>query len=164
MANLKDITKFLEEVSAIRAFDLKTSFIATPDAKRLRDEELKDSVTELLEIYPDLESPEREYLESMKNFYGLSQKNNWDYSAIEKGRTSLDAPITELDFTVRALNALEGAEIDYLGTLLKYSDKDLFKFRKFGNKTVEDVKEGVSKLGYRLGMKKINYVRPEDRK
>jgi len=168
MGNSKDITKFLGEVSAIREFDLETSFIVTPDAKRLRDEKLKDEVTKLLDIYPNLKSPEKEYLESMKNFYlSGDKKTKFDYSEIEKGKTSLDTPIMKFyndsELTTRPFYRLKANEIDYLGELVQSKEKNLLGIRNFGEKSLKEVKEIVSKAGYTLGMD-INYVRPENRK
>ena len=168
MTNLKDITKFLKEVSAIREFDLETSFINTPDAKRLRDEKLKDEVTKLLDIYPNLKSPEKEYLESLKNFYELSdKKTKFDYSEIEKGKTSLDTPITQFfdncDMTVRTYDCLRVNEIEYLGELVQSKEKNLLRVRNFGKKSLKEVNTLVTKEGYSLEMN-IDYVRPENRK
>jgi DNA-directed RNA polymerase alpha subunit len=161
MANSKDLTKkFLEDVSAIRAFDLETSSLSVPDKlKDLRVDLIKDEVKGLSDKYPTLESPEKEYLESLRGFYGTK----FDYSEIEKGKLSLDTPITDLDFTVRALNSLKRSEIDYLGEVVQTKKSQFLKFRYCGAKTLKDIEKVVSKEGYKLGMD-IDYVKPEDRK
>ena len=103
-------------------------------------------------------------MEGIKTFYGLGdKKTKFDYSKIEKGKTSLDTPITEFDFTVNALNCLMGGKINYLGELVQTQRNDLFKLRNFRKSSIENVEEVVSKAGYSLGMN-INYVRPDKRK
>jgi DNA-directed RNA polymerase alpha subunit len=165
MTNSKDITKFLQDVSVIREFHLKNlSTTFTPDAKKKLDVFVKGEITELSDKYPNLESPEKEYLESIKNFYGLGDnKNKYDYSEIEKGKTPLDTPITEFDFTVRALNSLKRTDIGYLGEVVQIKKSQFLKFRYCGAKTLKDIEKVVSKEGYKLGMD-IDYVKPEDRK
>lgn len=106
MANYsQDITNFLKEISEIREFDLETSLISG-GAKKIRDETIKSKIIELSNKYPNLESPEKEYLDSLNNFYGVGDKKKYDYGEIEKGKTPLDTPIAQFDFTFKTNNGL----------------------------------------------------------
>jgi DNA-directed RNA polymerase alpha subunit len=167
MGNLKDVTDFLNDVSGIRGLDLLTS-LAPSNVNKICDELINKKVAELSDKYPNLESPEKEYLASIKNFYGLGQKNKYYYSEIEKGKISLDTSLKKFyddgDISYRTYNYISKAgDVEYLGELVKYSEKDLLKFRNIGAKCVGEIKKILSKEGYNLGMD-INYVRPENRK
>lgn len=163
MTNLEEITKFLEDTKAIREFDLESSLMESTGAKKIREKTIYTEMSLLMKKYSNLGSPEKEYLESLKNFYRF---NKFDYSEIEKGKTPLDTPLSMLFLNYdspRAINCLKTGDIEYLGELVQYNEKDLFKnLRNFGKKSLSEVKEVVSKAGYTLGMD-INYVRPEKR-
>ena len=164
MANLEKIAAFLKDAERIRRIDIESSGKLTPEAHELFKKVIKNELTSLIEENKDLESPEKEYLESLKNFYELEDKRNkFDYSEIEKGKTPLDTPIMEFDFTVRTIHALRKAGIGYLGELVQYHLNDLLKERNFGDKSMREVQKIILDARYNSDMK-INYVRPENRK
>lgn len=63
----------------------------------------------------------------------------------------LEKPIGDMGFSVRAVNALEGAEIATLGELVSRSEQELLKLRNFGKTTLKEIEAKLSKLGLELG-------------
>jgi DNA-directed RNA polymerase subunit alpha len=70
---------------------------------------------------------------------------------------SLDAKLSmalsELALSVRAMNCLDGEGIKSLRDLVMYSEDALLELRNFGETTLTEVKEKLSALGLKLGMK-----------
>jgi DNA-directed RNA polymerase alpha subunit len=168
MANSNDITrKFLDDIFNIRMVESETASLSHNVRKIVKDG-IKSRINELSIEYSKLESPEKEYLESVKSFYGvIENKNKYDYSQIEKGKLSLDTPLHKFRsknlMSVRSNNCLRAEDIKYLGELIQWTENDLLKIRNFGKMSLDEVKKLVSQEGYSLGID-INYVRPEERK
>jgi len=72
-----------------------------------------------------------------------------------------EAPIEELELSVRAYNCLKRARINTLGELLQIIDsrsEDLKKIKNLGQKTYEEIVEKVTKMGYQLDNAEKNEV------
>lgn len=63
---------------------------------------------------------------------------------------ALNKPIEELELSVRSFNCLKRQGINTLQDLLNCSEVDLANIRNFGTKSIEEVKEKLSELGYSL--------------
>ncbi len=61
-------------------------------------------------------------------------------------------PIQDLDLTVRAMNCLEGENIQTIGDLCRRSEDDLLKLRNFGRTTLNEIKKKLEDRGLKLGM------------
>jgi len=68
----------------------------------------------------------------------------------------LDAPIAELEFSVRAGNCLESIKVETVGQLVEMTEADLLKVRSFGKTSLREVKRKLADIGLSLGMKGIN--------
>ncbi|RJQ53584.1 MAG: DNA-directed RNA polymerase subunit alpha [Actinobacteria bacterium] len=68
----------------------------------------------------------------------------------EKDKT-LDAPIEDLELSVRSYNCLKRQGINTLEQLVQQSEADLLNIRNFGAKSIEEVKDRLAQLG--LGLK-----------
>jgi len=68
----------------------------------------------------------------------------------EKDKT-LDAPIEDLELSVRSYNCLKRQGINTLDQLVQQSEADLLNIRNFGAKSIEEVKDRLAQLG--LGLK-----------
>jgi len=68
----------------------------------------------------------------------------------------LDKSIEELELSVRAYNCLKAANIKTIRELIIYSEDELLKFRNFGKKSLNEIKEILEKMDLFLGMKIIN--------
>jgi len=79
----------------------------------------------------------------------------------ERIKAVLQAPVEELDLTVRSSNCLKNAEIKYIGELIRKSEDDLNKTRNFGKKSLQEIKDKLKGWGLWLGMtgKDISAVR-----
>ena len=67
-------------------------------------------------------------------------------------RQLLKTKLVDMDLSVRALNCLKAAEVETLGELVKFNKNDLLKFRNFGKKSLDEIKEKIEKLNLGLGM------------
>jgi len=57
-----------------------------------------------------------------------------------------------LDLSVRAMNCLNSANIRLVGELCNKSESRMLKYRNFGKKSLDEIKEKIEKLGLGLGM------------
>ncbi len=62
-------------------------------------------------------------------------------------------PIDELDLSVRSMNGLQNANIKTLADLVQKTEADLLKTKAFARKSLNEVKEVLSFMGFSLGMK-----------
>jgi DNA-directed RNA polymerase subunit alpha len=73
---------------------------------------------------------------------------------VERERLSeiLSRGVDELELSVRAVNCLETAEITTIGDLVKKTDQEMLKYRNFGRKSLNEIKDVLSEMGLTLGM------------
>jgi DNA-directed RNA polymerase subunit alpha len=62
----------------------------------------------------------------------------------------LDAPIEDLELSVRSYNCLKREGVNTVQQLVEQSEQDLMKVRNFGAKSIEEVKEKLVTLGLSL--------------
>jgi DNA-directed RNA polymerase subunit alpha len=62
----------------------------------------------------------------------------------------LQAPIENLDFSVRTYNCLKKEKIDTLGLLVENTEEDLLAIRNFGKRSLTEVIEKLAELGLAL--------------
>jgi DNA-directed RNA polymerase subunit alpha len=70
----------------------------------------------------------------------------------ERLREILSRGVDELELSVRAVNCLETAEITTIGDLVQKTDQEMLKYRNFGRKSLNEIKEVLSDMGLTLGM------------
>lgn len=61
-------------------------------------------------------------------------------------------PLAELDLSVRALNCLEGENIQTIGDLCRRTPDDLMKLRNFGRTTLKEIEKKLEDRELKLGM------------
>ena len=64
----------------------------------------------------------------------------------------IQLPIKELDLSVRALNCLEGENIQTIGDLVRRTPDDLMKLRNFGRTTLKEIEKKLEERGLKLGL------------
>ncbi len=64
----------------------------------------------------------------------------------------LSQSVEALDLSVRAMNCLNNADIKLIGELCTKSEAKMLKFRNFGKKTLEEIKEKMQNFNLDLGM------------
>ena len=65
----------------------------------------------------------------------------------------LNMSLAELKLSVRAGNCLESENINTVRDLVQRSEDQLLEVRNFGETTLNEVREKLSELGLRLGMR-----------
>ena len=61
--------------------------------------------------------------------------------------------IDEIELSVRSANCLENADIKYIGELVRRSESEMLRTKNFGRKSLNEIKEILTKMGLTLGMK-----------
>lgn len=72
----------------------------------------------------------------------------------EKGKLKklLNMSVNEIELSVRAANCLNNANITTVGQLAMKSEAEMLKYRNFGKKSLNEIKEKLTALGLSLGM------------
>lgn len=68
-------------------------------------------------------------------------------------RKLLNMSVNEIELSVRAANCLNNANITTVGELALKSEQEMLKYRNFGKKSLNEIKERLEQLGLSLGMK-----------
>jgi DNA-directed RNA polymerase subunit alpha len=64
----------------------------------------------------------------------------------------LNMSVNEIELSVRAANCLNNANITTVGQLAMKTEQEMLKYRNFGKKSLNEIKEKLSGLGLTLGM------------
>ncbi|PWU10121.1 MAG: DNA-directed RNA polymerase subunit alpha [Verrucomicrobia bacterium] len=65
----------------------------------------------------------------------------------------LNMSVNEIELSVRAANCLNNANITTVGQLAMKSEAEMLKYRNFGKKSLNEIKDKLSQLGLSLGTK-----------
>src|SRR5271163_3869899 len=65
----------------------------------------------------------------------------------------LGMSVNEIELSVRAANCLNNANITTVGQLAMKTEAEMLKYRNFGKKSLNEIKEKLQQLGLSLGMK-----------
>jgi DNA-directed RNA polymerase subunit alpha len=68
-------------------------------------------------------------------------------------RKLLNMSVNEIELSVRAANCLNNANIITVGELITKSEVEMLKYRNFGKKSLNEIKEKLEEIGLSLGMK-----------
>jgi DNA-directed RNA polymerase subunit alpha len=60
--------------------------------------------------------------------------------------------VNEIELSVRAANCLNNANITTVGELAQKTEAEMLKYRNFGKKSLNEIKQKLSELGLTLGM------------
>ena len=71
----------------------------------------------------------------------------------ERLRKLLNMSVNEIELSVRAANCLNNANITTVGELAQKTEADMLKYRNFGRKSLNEIKEKMKELGLCLGYK-----------
>lgn len=104
---------------------------------------------------PLCELNEEEWLEVVfgiksSRSYGKNAGGKSDAVGLKGSATCGDASIDILELSARAEHCLQRAGVTTIGELCAMSEEELSRLRNMGKKSVEEVKEKLSKLGYEL--------------
>ncbi|MBT5903813.1 MAG: DNA-directed RNA polymerase subunit alpha [Opitutaceae bacterium] len=70
-----------------------------------------------------------------------------------KLRKLLNMSVNEIELSVRAANCLNNANITTVGELAMKTEQEMLKYRNFGKKSLNEIKDKLDDLGLSLGMK-----------
>ncbi|MEY4300164.1 MAG: DNA-directed polymerase subunit alpha, partial [Verrucomicrobiota bacterium] len=70
-----------------------------------------------------------------------------------KMRKLLNMSVNEIELSVRAANCLNNANITTVGQLALKSEAEMLKYRNFGKKSLNEIKDKLEELGLGLGQK-----------
>ena len=70
-----------------------------------------------------------------------------------KLRKLLNMSVNEIELSVRAANCLNNANITTVGELAMKTEQEMLKYRNFGKKSLNEIKDKLEALGLALGMK-----------
>jgi DNA-directed RNA polymerase subunit alpha len=89
---------------------------------------------------------------------------NYDKNAVEFEETEtkqddekaklkklLNMSVNEIELSVRAANCLNNANITTVGQLSMKTEAEMLKYRNFGKKSLNEIKEKLASLGLALG-------------
>ena len=76
-----------------------------------------------------------------------------DANEREKLRKLLNMSVNEIELSVRAANCLNNANIATVGELASKTEADMLKYRNFGRKSLNEIKDKLTQLGLCLGYK-----------
>lgn len=65
----------------------------------------------------------------------------------------LNMSVNEIELSVRAANCLNNANITTVGQLAMKTEQEMLKYRNFGKKSLQEIKDKLAALGLSLGMK-----------
>src|SRR5216117_2223048 len=77
---------------------------------------------------------------------GISEENM-------KLKKLLNMSVNEIELSVRAANCLNNANITTVGQLAQKTEAEMLKYRNFGKKSLNEIKDKLQQLGLSLGMK-----------
>jgi DNA-directed RNA polymerase subunit alpha len=77
---------------------------------------------------------------------GVSEENM-------KLKKLLNMSVNEIELSVRAANCLNNANITSVGQLAQKTESEMLKYRNFGKKSLNEIKDKLQQLGLSLGMK-----------
>ncbi|HOV90436.1 MAG TPA: DNA-directed RNA polymerase subunit alpha [Syntrophorhabdaceae bacterium] len=70
--------------------------------------------------------------------------------------------VDELELSVRSANCLKNADIKYIGELVQKTEQEILTTKNFGRKSLNEIKEILSCMGLRLGIKLDNFPSREE--
>lgn len=106
----------------------------------------KDAVSDAAKILTD-------YLDILVNFDEtyMEEEEKVDEQA-EKRKMYLAKPVAELELSVRSANCLEAANIIAIRDLVTKTEPEMLKYRNFGRKSLNEIKEILGEMGLSFGM------------
>ena len=116
------------------------------DGRITPDDALKQSASILKHHLDVFDRVSEEQYEFENQHSEVSEEQN-------KLRKLLNMSVNEIELSVRAANCLNNANITTVGELAMKTEQEMLKYRNFGKKSLNEIKEKLEALGLSLGMK-----------
>lgn len=96
----------------------------------------------------------KEQLQVFINFdESIEPDESEETTSSPKLNENLFRSVDDLELSVRSANCLKNANIRYIGELVTRSEAEMLKTKNFGRKSLNEIKDLLSKMGLTLGMK-----------
>ena len=89
------------------------------------------------------------YDKNAVEFEEVEDKQDDEKSKLKK---LLNMSVNEIELSVRAANCLNNANITTVGNLAMKTEAEMLKYRNFGKKSLNEIKDKLAELGLALGM------------
>jgi len=100
---------------------------------------------EYLTFFKESESQNKENEENV-----TTEEESLNFDSIDE---NILKPIEDLELSVRAYNCLKSAGINTIAELIQKTENELLKTKNFGKRSLEEIKEVLTKMGLKLGMR-----------
>lgn len=127
------------------------------DGRLTPDEALKQASAILRKHLDPFVDYDENYIEFEKD-----EKEKRDEN--EELKKTLAMSINEIELSVRAANCVAAANIKTIGELVQKTEAEMLKYRNFGKKSLNEIKEILSNMGLSLGMKVDHIIGPPSSK
>jgi DNA-directed RNA polymerase subunit alpha len=106
----------------------------------------------------------KEQMRIFINFEDVEDIGGSDGKQIEKQdfNENLYRSVEELELSVRSANCLKNADIKYIGELVQKTEQEILTTKNFGRKSLNEIKEILSYMGLRLGIKLESFPSRDD--
>jgi DNA-directed RNA polymerase subunit alpha len=106
----------------------------------------------------------KEQMRIFINFEDVEDIGGADGKLIEKQdfNENLYRSVEELELSVRSANCLKNADIKYIGELVQKTEQEILTTKNFGRKSLNEIKEILSYMGLRLGIKLESFPSRDD--
>jgi DNA-directed RNA polymerase subunit alpha len=101
----------------------------------------------------DPQAPPRRVRPRQRGAYEFESQQSEVSEEQNKLRKLLNMSVNEIELSVRAANCLNNANITTVGELAMKTEQEMLKYRNFGKKSLNEIKEKLEALGLSLGMK-----------
>lgn len=127
-----------ERIRQIYNRSLRKSYAMLCRLNKEREEltEYRNQIAKLTAENKVLRETNRKLTDELSNYVDKDKKDDVEIDT---------TPLYEFDFTTRALNCFNAAGIKTVGELRMFSPSDLCKFRNFGRKSIEEVRDFFKK-------------------
>lgn len=106
----------------------------------------------------------KEQMKIFINFEDIEEIDGDEERMTEKPdfNENLYRSVDELELSVRSANCLKNADIKYIGELVQKTEQEILMTKNFGRKSLNEIKEILSCMGLRLGIKLDNFPPREE--
>ncbi len=88
-----------------------------------------------------------------KDMIEIEEEKEEEAEEDKKLEKLLSMSINEIELSVRSANCIESASIKTIGELVQKTEAEMLKYRNFGKKSLNEIKEILAGMGLSLGMK-----------
>ena len=121
--------------------------LSTPVLKRAQLVRIMKTAAAILRHHLDVFV---DYSEEIVEFEEAERKVDEERDRLRK---ILNMSVNEIELSVRAANCLNNANITSVGELASKTEADMLKYRNFGKKSLNEIKEKLVEMGLCLGFK-----------